>query len=156
MPRITPCLWFDDKAVQAAEFYTGIFPNSEILALTHYGKDMPGPEGGVSTVSFTLDGMEFLGLNGGPLFTFDEAVSFPILCADQAEVDYYWSRLGDGGEEGPCGWVKDRFGLSWQVVPQLFVDLQKGEDKAAAERATYAMLAMKKLDVAEIARAAAG
>jgi predicted 3-demethylubiquinone-9 3-methyltransferase (glyoxalase superfamily) len=118
---------------------------------------MPGPDGGVATVSFSLDGTEFLGLNGGPLFHFDEAISFPVICADQAEVDHYWTRLSaDGGEEGPCGWLKDKFGLSWQIVPQVFVDLQEGADQAAALRATYAMLGMKKLDVAALEKAAAG
>jgi predicted 3-demethylubiquinone-9 3-methyltransferase (glyoxalase superfamily) len=157
MPKILTCLWFDDQAEQAAAFYTGVFPNSEIATVTRYGPDMPGPDGGVATVSFSLDGTEFLGLNGGPLFHFDEAISFPVICADQAEVDHYWTRLtADGGEEGPCGWLKDKFGLSWQIVPQVFVDLQEGADQAAALRATYAMLGMKKLDVAALEKAAAG
>ncbi|MDX6256573.1 MAG: hypothetical protein QOJ11_2907 [Frankiales bacterium] len=156
MPKIITCLWFDGEAEQAAAFYTGIFPNSEVSTVTHFGPDMPGPDGSVATVSFTLDGREFLGLNGGPLFHFSEAISFPIHCADQAEVDYYWERLTDGGEESDCGWLKDRFGLSWQVVPQVFVDLMQGGNPEAARRATYAMLGMKKFDVAEIKRAAAG
>lgn len=156
MPKILTCLWFDDQAEQAAAFYTGVFPNSEIRTMTRYGPDMPGPDGSVSTVSFTLDGVEFLGLNGGPLFHFDEAISFPVVCADQAEVDYYWSKLTDGGEESFCGWLKDRFGLSWQIVPQAFIDLVEGDDAEAALRATYAMLQMRKFDVAAIERAAAG
>ncbi|MDX6222785.1 MAG: hypothetical protein QOD91_1839 [Frankiales bacterium] len=157
MPEIITCLWFDGVAEQAAAFYSGIFPNSEVSTVTRFGPDMPGPEGSVATVSFTLDGREFLGLNGGPMFRFDEAISFPVICADQAEIDYYWTSLtAGGGEEGPCGWLKDKFGLSWQIVPQVFVDLQQGEDQAAAMRATYAMLGMKKLDVAAIDRAAAG
>lgn len=157
MPEILTCLWFDDQAEEAAAFYTTLFPNSAIETVTRYGADMPGPEGQVATVSFTLDGRPFLGLNGGPLFTFSEAISFPILCADQAEVDHYWDALtSDGGEESSCGWCKDKFGLSWQVIPRRFIELQTGDDPAAAERATHAMLAMKKFDVAAIERAAAG
>jgi predicted 3-demethylubiquinone-9 3-methyltransferase (glyoxalase superfamily) len=156
MPQILTCLWFDDQAEQAAAFYTGIFPNSTITTVTRYGPDMPGPEGGVATVSFFLDGREFLGLNGGPVFHFDEAISFPIICADQDEVDYYWDRLSAGGQEGDCGWLKDRFGLSWQVIPQVFIDLQAGPDLEAAQRATYAMLSMHKFDVEAIEKAAAG
>ena len=156
MPKIMTCLWFDDQAEQAADFYTGIFPRSHVTGVTRYGPDMPGPEGQVATVTFSLDGREFLGLNGGPLFHPNEAISFPVLCQDQDEVDYYWTRLADGGEESSCGWLKDRYGISWQVVPQLFIDLQLGEDQAAATRATHAMLAMKKFDVAAIERAAAG
>jgi predicted 3-demethylubiquinone-9 3-methyltransferase (glyoxalase superfamily) len=157
MPKIITCLWFDDQAEQAAAFYTGVFPRSEVTALTRYGPDMPGPDGAVATVSFHLDGHEFLALNGGPLFHFDEAISFPVLCQDQAEVDYYWDKLvEDGGQESACGWLKDRYGLSWQVLPQLFVDVQQGDDREAALRATYAMLGMKKFDVAAIERAVAG
>jgi predicted 3-demethylubiquinone-9 3-methyltransferase (glyoxalase superfamily) len=157
MPKIMTCLWFDDQAEQAATFYTSIFPHSWVGDVMRYGPDMPGPDGAVATVTFTLDGHEFLGLNGGPLFRFSEAISFPVLCADQTEVDYYWDTLiGDGGEPSACGWLKDKFGLSWQIVPQMLVDLQTGADQEAARRATYAMLGMKRLDIAELERAAAG
>jgi predicted 3-demethylubiquinone-9 3-methyltransferase (glyoxalase superfamily) len=112
MPKTVPCLWFDHgQAEKAAEHYTSIFPNSAILGVTRYGADTPGPEGAVMTVDFSLDGQRYVGLNGGPEFQFSEAISFQILCADQEEVDHYWSRLADGGEEGPCGWLKDRFGV---------------------------------------------
>jgi predicted 3-demethylubiquinone-9 3-methyltransferase (glyoxalase superfamily) len=157
MPKMMTCLWFDDQAEQAAEFYTSVFPHSSITGVFRYGPDMPGPDGSVATVTFTLDGHEFLGLNGGPLFRFSEAISFPVLCADQAEVDHYWDTLtADGGEESACGWLKDKFGLSWQIVPQMLVDLQTSGDREASIRATHAMLGMKRLDIAELARAAAG
>ena len=148
MPRPTPCLWFDGRAEEAAAFYTSVFPNSEIHG------EMPGPDDRALTVDFTLDGQDFTGLNGGPQFTFTEAVSFQIICADQAEVDYYWDRLSEGGEEGPCGWLKDRFGLSWQVVPSQMLDLLHDPDPGRAQRAAQAMMGMQKLDVAELRRAA--
>jgi predicted 3-demethylubiquinone-9 3-methyltransferase (glyoxalase superfamily) len=157
MPKIMTCLWFDDQAEQAAAFYTSVFPNSTIKSVMRYGPDMPGPDGSVATVEFSLDGHDFLGLNGGPIFHFSEAISFPVLCADQTEVDYYWNTLVEGGgEESECGWLKDKFGLSWQIVPQMLVDLQTGPDQEAGRRATYAMLGMKKLDIAELEKAAAG
>jgi predicted 3-demethylubiquinone-9 3-methyltransferase (glyoxalase superfamily) len=156
MPKIMASLWFDGQAEEAAAFYTSVFPHSAITAVTRYGPDMPGADGTVATVAFTLEGLDFLAINGGPEFTFDEAVSFPVICADQAEVDYYWSRLGDGGEESVCGWLKDRFGLSWQIIPQMFIDVVSGDDAEAAQRATHAMLGMKKLVVADLERAAAG
>jgi predicted 3-demethylubiquinone-9 3-methyltransferase (glyoxalase superfamily) len=154
MPKTVPCLWFDGQAEQAAAHYTAIFPNSKVLGTTRYGPDTPGPEGGVMTVSFSLDGQEYVGLNGGPQFTFSEAISFQILCADQEEVDHYWDRLSDGGEEGPCGWLKDRFGVSWQVVPTALFELIGDPDPARAQRATKAMLGMRKIDIAELQRAA--
>lgn len=155
MPDTTPCLWFDHGlAEQASEFYTSVFPRSEILEVTRYGPDTPGPEGGVMTVVFSLDGRRFVGLNGGPHFTFNEAVSFQITCADQDEVDHYWNALSDGGEEGPCGWLKDRFGVSWQVVPAALFELTGDPDPDRAQRAVQAMLRMRKLDVAELRRAA--
>ena len=117
MPKITPNLWFDHQGQEAAEFYVSVFPNSEITDITYYGEAGPGPAGTVLTVEFVLDGQPFIAINGGPMFTFDEAVSFLIECADQDEVDYYWDKLVEGGEESQCGWLKDRFGLSWQVVP---------------------------------------
>ncbi|MCG2620768.1 VOC family protein [Arthrobacter sp. I2-34] len=153
MKTITPCLWFDTDAEEAAEFYTSLFGNSRILDITRYGPAGPGPEGRVMTVSFELDGQEFLALNGGPQFTFTEAISFQIPCADQDEVDRFWSALSEGGEEGPCGWVKDRFGLSWQVVPSIMPELLGSGDAAKSQRAMQAMLQMKKLDIAALQRA---
>lgn len=153
MKTITPCLWFDTDAEEAAEFYTSLFSNSRILDVTRYGPAGPGPEGRVMTVSFELDGREFLALNGGPQFTFTEAVSFQIPCADQDEVDRYWTALTEDGEDGPCGWVKDRFGLSWQIVPTVLPELLGSEDAAKSQRAMQAMLQMRKLDIAALQRA---
>ncbi|MCA1655293.1 MAG: VOC family protein [Pseudonocardiaceae bacterium] len=154
MPKTVPCLWFDGQAEQAAAHYTAIFPDSKVLGVIRYGPGMPGPEGSVMTVSFSLDGQQFVGLNGGPQFTFTEAISFQVLCADQDEVDYYWGRLSEGGEEGPCGWLKDRFGVSWQVVPTVLLELVDDPDPGRAQRATQAMLGMGKIEVAELLRAA--
>jgi predicted 3-demethylubiquinone-9 3-methyltransferase (glyoxalase superfamily) len=154
MPKTTPCLWFDGQAEQAAQFYTSVFPNSAILETSHYGDAGPGTPGSVMTVLFELDGQRFVGLNGGPVFQFNEAVSFQIDCADQAEVDHYWSRLSHGGEEGPCGWLKDRFGLSWQVVPAALPKLLADPDPARAQRAMAAMMEMTKLDIAVLQAAA--
>ena len=156
MPRIVPNLWFDTEALEAAEFYTSIFPNSEITNVSHYGDAGPRPAGTVLTVDFVLDGQRFTAINGGPEFTFDEAVSFLVECKDQAEVDYYWEKLGDGGEEGPCGWLKDRFGLSWQVVPEGWAEMMKDPDPERNKRAMTAMLGMKKLDIAALQAAADG
>ncbi len=156
MPQIVPCLWFDGQAEQAAAHYISIFPNSRILGTTRYGPDTYGPEGQVMTVNFSLDGQEYVGLNGGPQFTFSEAVSFQILCTDQEEVDHYWDRLSEGGEEGPCGWLKDRFGVSWQVVPTRLLELAGDPDPGRANRAMQAMLKMGKIDIAELVRAADG
>lgn len=157
MPTTVPCLWFDiGVAEKAAEFYVSIFPNSEILGTTYYGPDTPGPEGAVMTVTFSLDGQRFVGLNGGPQFTFSEAISFQIPCADQAETDHYWARLSEGGKEGPCGWVTDRFGVSWQVEPVALQELLADPDPARAQRAMQAMLRMGKIDIAELRRAADG
>ena len=155
MPRITPNLWFDTQAEEAAEFYVSIFPNSRITNVSHYTEGSPRPAGSVLTVDFLLDGQEITAINGGPEFTFDEAISLLITCADQAEIDHYWSRLTDGGEEGPCGWLKDRYGLSWQVVPDGFAELMSG-DAARAARAMQAVMGMKKLDVAAIHAAVDG
>jgi predicted 3-demethylubiquinone-9 3-methyltransferase (glyoxalase superfamily) len=154
MPKQTPCLWFDTEGEQAAELYTSVFPNSRILGLTHYGPNQPRPEGTVLTVNFVLDGQEYVALNGGPEFRFSEAISFQIDCASQEEVDHYWTKLSAGGEEGPCGWLKDRFGLSWQVVPTRLRELLADPDPGRAQRATQAMFQMKKIDVAELERAA--
>lgn len=145
MPKITPMLWFDGQAETAAELYTSIFPNSKII------------DANPATVTFILDGAEFTALNGGPMYRFTEAVSFVVPCADQAEVDHYWNALlADGGEEGQCGWLKDRFGLSWQVVPTALFELLGDPDPERAQRATQAMLTMRKLDIAELRRAADG
>jgi predicted 3-demethylubiquinone-9 3-methyltransferase (glyoxalase superfamily) len=154
--KIIPNLWFDTQAQDAAEFYVSVFKNSRIVNVTHYTEAGPRPAGTVMTVEFELDGSRFVGLNGGPDFTFNEAVSFQINCADQEEVDYFWSRLSDGGSEGPCGWLKDRFGLSWQVVPEGMEQLFADPDKDRAARAMAAMLKMGKLDIAAIQRAADG
>ena len=155
MPKTIPCLWFDGQAEQAAELYISVFPDSKVLGVTRYGRDAAGVEGTVMTVNFSLDGQEYVGLNGGPQFTFSEAISFQIMCADQDEVDHYWTGLIEGGgEEGPCGWLKDRFGVSWQVVPTILLELVADPDPARAARATQAMFTMKKLDIAELLRAA--
>ncbi|MEU9779027.1 VOC family protein [Streptomyces sp. NPDC047968] len=154
MPAITPNLWFDTRGKEAAEFYVSVFPNSRITHVSHYGEAGPRAAGTVLTVDFELDGKPFTAINGGPEFTFDEAVSFLVDCADQAEVDYYWSRLSEGGREGPCGWVKDRYGLSWQIVPAALGELLADPDPARAQRAMAAMLGMSKLDVAALRAAA--
>ena len=154
MSRITPNLWFDTEGEQAAEFYVSVFPNSEIKAVTHYGEAGPRAAGTVLTVEFVLDGRPFTAINGGPEFTFDEAVSFAIECADQDEVDYYWTKLSEGGEEGPCGWLKDRYGLSWQVVPAGMIEMLNDPDQERAQRAMKAMLGMQKIDIAALYAAA--
>jgi predicted 3-demethylubiquinone-9 3-methyltransferase (glyoxalase superfamily) len=154
MPRIIPNLWFDTEAEDAAEFYCSVFPNSRITDVLRYTDAGPGPAGTVVTVDFELDGRPFTAINGGPAFTFDEAVSFLIECADQDEVDHYWSLLTEGGEESQCGWLKDRYGLSWQVAPTLLLGLLQDPDPARAARATEAMLGMKKIDLAAIEAAA--
>jgi predicted 3-demethylubiquinone-9 3-methyltransferase (glyoxalase superfamily) len=155
MPTITSWLWFDDNAVEAAEFYTSVFPNSSIERIERYTDAGPGKPGDVVYVAFVLDGTRFAGLNGGPMFTFSEAVSFEVLCEDQDEVDYYWSKLTDGGEESQCGWLKDRFGLSWQIVPKRLYELTEGADPAVASAATAAMLKMQKIVVAQLDAAVA-
>ncbi|HEX5825656.1 MAG TPA: VOC family protein [Candidatus Limnocylindrales bacterium] len=158
MPAITPCLWFDGQAEDAARFYTSIFPNSRIDRVGRSAADNPSTkEGEVLTVEFTLDGTAFMGLNGGPDFTFSEAISFAIDCADQDEVDRYWDALiAGGGEPSNCGWLKDRFGLSWQVVPRQLNEMLQSSDAPAARRAMEAMLQMKKLDVAKLSEAFEG
>lgn len=157
MPKITPFLWFDTQAKEAADFYVSIFPNSRIRDVSYYAEGMPAPAGSVMVVEFELDGQVFQGLNGGPHFKFDEAVSFMIDCADQAEVDYYWEKLlADGGEESQCGWLKDRFGLSWQVTPRKLMQLMADPDKAKAARVAAAMMRMVKIDIAQIEAAAEG
>jgi predicted 3-demethylubiquinone-9 3-methyltransferase (glyoxalase superfamily) len=161
-PRIRPCLWFDDQGEDAARFYTGIFPNSRIGAVTRYGSAgfevHHRPAGSVMTVAFELDGQPFMALNGGPVFTFNEAVSFEVSCADQEEIDYYWERLGAGGDPAAqqCGWLKDRFGVSWQVVPAGMEEMFADAESPATQRTMNAMLRMKKLDLAELRRAYEG
>jgi predicted 3-demethylubiquinone-9 3-methyltransferase (glyoxalase superfamily) len=156
MPKLTSCLWFDNQGLEAARFYTSVFKNSTITDVTYYGDAGPGTKGDVLTVSFELDGHPFVALNGGPHFTFSEAISFQIDCQDQAEVDYFWTTLSEGGREDQCGWLKDRFGLSWQVVPGRLVELISSPDAATAERAMKAMLGMKKIQIDEVERAARG
>ena len=154
--KITPNLWFDPEAEQAAAYYTSVFPNSRIVGTTHYNEAGPRDEGLVMTVEFELDGQRFVGINGGPDFKFNEAISLEILCEDQHEIDHYWAKLTDGGSEGPCGWCKDRFGVSWQVVPDSMYELVGDDDPARAARAMKAMFGMKKLDIAALREAADG
>ena len=156
LTRITPCLWFDTEGEEAARFYTGIFENSRILEVTHYGSAGPRPAGMVLTVSFELDGQPFVALNGGPEFTFNEAISLQVNCESQEEVDEMWARLSEGGEESVCGWLKDRYGVSWQIVPTVLDKLIADPDPERSQRAMKAMLGMKKLDIAELERAARG
>jgi predicted 3-demethylubiquinone-9 3-methyltransferase (glyoxalase superfamily) len=154
--KIIPNLWFDTEAEEAANFYTSIFKNSRIVNVTHYTEAGPRPAGMVMTVEFELDGQRFVGIDGGPQFKFDEAVSFQITCETQDEIDYHWDSLGEGGEEGQCGWLKDRFGLSWQVVPTGMEELFADPDPERAHRAMKEMLGMRKLDIAALRRAADG
>lgn len=160
--RISPCLWFDSEAEEAAGFYTRIFKNSRIVTITRYGKagfeTHHRPAGSVMVVVFELDRQEFTALNGGPLFKFNEAISFQVNCETQDEIDYYWQKLSAGGDPKAqqCGWLKDKYGLSWQVVPTMMAELFKDENSAKSQRAMQAMLKMKKLDIAELKKAAAG
>ena len=156
MGNLTPCLWFDTQGEEAAKFYTSIFPNSRITNVSHYGESGPREAGSVLTVEFELDGQTFTALNGGPQYTFSEAISFTVDCETQEEVDQYWSTLSEGGEEGPCGWLKDRFGLSWQIVPNALPRLLKDPDREKAQRVVAAMLTMRKLDVAALEAAGEG
>ncbi|MGY1740960.1 MULTISPECIES: VOC family protein [unclassified Blastococcus] len=155
MPKTVICLWFDTEAEEAARFYTSVWPDSELLGTVAYGPEDPQREGQALTVSFRLGDTEYIGLNGGKQdWAFSEAISFQIMCADQAEVDHYWDRLTDGGEESQCGWLKDRFGVSWQVVPIRMMELQADPDPDRRQRAIQAMLTMRKLVVADLERAA--
>jgi predicted 3-demethylubiquinone-9 3-methyltransferase (glyoxalase superfamily) len=155
MNKITPCLWFDTEGEEAATFYTSVFPNSRIVDVARYGSAGPRPEGTVMTVSFELDGQKFLALNGGPEFTFSEAISFQVSCEGQEEVDAFWSKLSEGGEEGPCGWLKDKFGLSWQIVPTVLPELLSDPDREKSQRVMAAMLKMKKIEIDALEGAAA-
>ncbi len=158
--KITPFLWFDTQAEEAATFYTAIFDNSRIRRINRYGKagqETHGREAGsVMTVEFEIEGQPFVALNGGPHFKFSEAVSFQVTCETQNEIDYFWTKLSEGGQEGPCGWLKDRYGLSWQVVPAVLPQLLMDSDKAKSERAMSALMRMKKFDIAALQRAHAG
>jgi predicted 3-demethylubiquinone-9 3-methyltransferase (glyoxalase superfamily) len=151
--RITPFLWFDSNAEEAANFYVSVFPNSEITEVSHYGDAGPAAAGSVMVVSFRLDGQGFAALNGGPEFTFNEAVSFLIDCKSQEEVDYYWDKLTDAGEPGPCGWLKDKFGVSWQVNPTVLTEMLQDKDRERADRVMRAMLQMGKIDIAKLEEA---
>ena len=157
MQKITPCLWFDHDAEQAAKFYTSIFKRSKIVRTTRYGKEgyaIHGRKAGtVMTVTFRLDGQEFMALNGGPVFTFNEAVSFIVHCNTQQEVDYYWDRLSGGGKKGVCGWLKDKYGVSWQIVPRVLGRMIKGHGTTKSERVMKALLRMRKLDIQTLRRA---
>jgi predicted 3-demethylubiquinone-9 3-methyltransferase (glyoxalase superfamily) len=156
--KIVPCLWFDKEAEAAANFYVEVFKNSRILGTTRYlkeGHEIHGGEAGsVMTVEFELEGQKFLGLNGGPQFKFSEAISFQVFCETQAEIDYFWSRpTAGGGQEGPCGWLKDRLGLSWQVVPTALMEMLKGSNAAGAQRVTKAFMQMRKFDIEALKKA---
>jgi predicted 3-demethylubiquinone-9 3-methyltransferase (glyoxalase superfamily) len=156
MPKITQFLWFDSQAEEAANFYVSIFKNSKILAIARYGKSGPGPEGSAMTVEFQLDGQRFVALNGGPHFKFTEAISFVIGCETQQEVDEYWEKLSEGGEESVCGWLKDKYGLSWQIVPSVMSKLLGDKDAEKANRVMGAMLKMKKIVIADLEQAYEG
>jgi predicted 3-demethylubiquinone-9 3-methyltransferase (glyoxalase superfamily) len=146
--RITPFLWFDGQAEEAANFYVSIFPNSKVSATSRYGEAGPGPKGSVMTVAFDLDGLSFTALNGGPMFKFTEAISLLVHCETQAEVDHYWDKLSAGGQQVQCGWLKDKYGLSWQIVPNALIELVQDKDPAKSQRVMAAMMQMKKIDIA--------
>lgn len=154
MQKITACLWFDTEGEEAANFYTSLFNNSRILDISRYGEAGPRPQGTVMTVSFELDGQQFVALNGGPEFKFNEAVSFQVSCETQEEVDKFWSSLSEGGEEGPCGWLKDKYGVSWQIVPTALGELLSDPDPEKSQKAMKAMLEMRKIDIEGLQRAA--
>jgi predicted 3-demethylubiquinone-9 3-methyltransferase (glyoxalase superfamily) len=153
MPKISPFLWFDTQAEEAANFYASIFKNSKIGKISRYREGAPGPKGSVMTVAFTLDGQEFTALNGGPLFKFTAAISFVVNCDTQEEVDHYWAKLLEGGEESRCGWLKDKYGLSWQIIPTILGKMLSDPDPQKAKRVMQAMLAMKKIDIAGLKKA---
>lgn len=154
MQKITPFLWFDTEGEEAATFYTSLFEDSRIVSISRYGEAGPRPAGTAMTVTFVLQGQEFVALNGGPEFTFSEAVSFQVRCESQEEVDRFWSKLTEGGEEGPCGWAKDRYGVSWQITPVALEELLSDPDPGRSQRAMTAMLGMKKIDIAALREAA--
>jgi predicted 3-demethylubiquinone-9 3-methyltransferase (glyoxalase superfamily) len=156
MPKITPFLWFDSNAEEAAQFYTSIFKNSKILQTSRYGEDGPGPKGTVMTIRFELNGQEFIALNGGPHFKFNEAVSFVVNCETQQEVDEYWKKLTAGGKEVQCGWLTDKYGLSWQITPTILGQLIADKDPEKARRVMQAMMKMVKIDIEELKKAYQG
>jgi predicted 3-demethylubiquinone-9 3-methyltransferase (glyoxalase superfamily) len=151
--KITPFLWFDSQAEEAAKFYVSIFKNSKVREVTRYGESGPGPKGSVMTVVFELDGQEFIALNGGPIFKFTEAVSFVVNCETQQELDEFWEKLSAGGQEIQCGWLKDKYGMSWQIVPAILGQLMQDKDPKRSDRVMKALLQMKKLDIAGLKRA---
>jgi len=154
MQKITPFLWFDNQAEEAANSYVSIFKNSKVVSVTRYGEAGPGPKGTVMVVEFQIDGQKFVALNGGPLFKFTEAISFVVNCETQEEVDYFWEKLtADGGAESMCGWLKDKYGLSWQVVPTAAIELLKDKDAEKSQRVMKAMLQMKKIDIQALKQA---
>ncbi|HEY3276736.1 MAG TPA: VOC family protein [Syntrophorhabdaceae bacterium] len=154
MQKISPFLWFDDNAEEAVKFYTSVFKNSKLDRITRYGEAGPGPQGAVMMLSFTLNGQDFVALNGGPVFRFSPAISFVIYCETQAEVDYYWEKLSEGGEKGQCGWInRDKFGISWQVVPEVLMEMLADEDKEKVHRVMRAMLKMEKIDIRTLEQA---
>jgi predicted 3-demethylubiquinone-9 3-methyltransferase (glyoxalase superfamily) len=156
MPKITPFLWFDTQAEEAAKFYVSVFRNSKIVSVARYGDAGPGRKGSVMTVTFELDGQPFIALNGGPQFKFTEAVSFSVDCKSQQEVDEFWAKLSAGGEEGPCGWLKDKYGLSWQINPTVLGEMLSDPDRAKANRVMEAMLKMKKIVIEDLKEAYRG
>jgi predicted 3-demethylubiquinone-9 3-methyltransferase (glyoxalase superfamily) len=153
MQKITPFLWFNDQAEEAMNFYASIFKNSKIGSINRYGEEGPGPKGKVMSASFQLDGQEFMALNGGPVFTFTPAISFFVDCATQAEVDELWEKLSEGGEKGQCGWLKDKYGLSWQIVPSALGEMLQDKDAEKSRRVMNAMLQMEKIDIEGLKRA---
>ena len=154
--KITPCLWFDNNAEEAVNFYSSIFKDVKTLNTAYYGDSVPGPKGSVLVIIFQLAGQEFMALNGGPQFKFTEAISLSVKCDTQEEIDYYWEKLSEGGEESQCGWLKDKFGLSWQVTPSMMNDWISGDDQARSDRVMKALMPMKKLDLATLKAAAEG
>ena len=153
MQKITPFLWFDNQAEEAAKFYTSIFKNSKIGSIARYGEAGPGPKGSVMTIQFQLEGQDFIALNGGPVFKFNEAISFSVDCQTQEEVDELWAILSEGGEPGRCAWLKDKYGIAWQIVPRILVQLLQDKDPAKSQRVMQAMLQMNKIDIARLKQA---
>jgi predicted 3-demethylubiquinone-9 3-methyltransferase (glyoxalase superfamily) len=153
MQKITPCLWFDNQAEEAVQFYTSIFKNSKIGEVSRYGEAGPGPKGSVMTAAFELDGQEFIALNGGPVFKFTEAISFVVNCESQEDVDYYWEKLSEGGQQVQCGWLKDKYGVSWQIVPTMLPKLVKDTDLERSQRVMAAIMKMVKIDISALQKA---
>lgn len=153
LQKITPFLWFDNQAEEAMNFYVSVFKDSKVLSISRYGEGAPVPPGTVMTANFEIEGQQFTALNGGPVFSFTEAISFVVHCSTQKEVDYYWGKLTEGGQEVQCGWLKDRFGVSWQIVPDILIELLNDPDKAKAQRVTNAMLQMVKIDIKQLEEA---